>query len=223
MSTRHRVGGRPSCGGEYTRRQTSFWSLTTKSSGTNTKGLSCSNDSAGNQGKIQRWKDELLHPSDLRILWADEKMKRTSGMQCTWGGGCWRGGCRGVSGSTGQGTSGRGHGEGYWGLQRHTFLYSFPSVWCQVGTGSPELSFQTPTTTAFCSHQDLSSRHPLLDGLQAVAVACGAARAGTSSNLGCLHLASISQTRAVHFSGAWLGNSCWAWCWMLWRGGTRAG
>lgn len=92
--------------------------------------------------------------------------------------------CRGVSGSTAQGAPRRGHGAGDWGRQRHTFLDSSPSGWCQVGTGSPELSFQTLATTAFCPPHDLSSRHPLPDGVQALAVDCGAAGAGAYSGLG---------------------------------------
>lgn len=96
-----------------------------------------------------------------------------------------RGGrCRGVSGSTARGAPWKGHGAGDWGCQRHTLLDSSPGGWCQVGTGSPGLSFRTSATTAFCPPHSLSSRHPLPDGVQALAGDCGPAGAGAHSGLG---------------------------------------
>lgn len=123
-------------------------------------------------------------------------------MQCTWVAAAGEG-CRGVSGSKARPAPGRGSGRAYRGLQRHPRLYSLPSVWCRAGTGSRELSSRTvewpplpsvpattspPGTPLYLMQFKPSQWTVALPGLE------------LTVTWAALHLASVSQTRAGHFS-----------------------
>lgn len=128
----------------------------------------------------------------------------------------------GAEGSVVWGAAWRGHSSNYWGLQRHTFLYSFPSVCCQVGPDSPALSFWMVATTAFCPHCHFS-RHPFTWWSSGSSSRLWCFQGWACSELGCSLPGFHLPDQDLMLLWALDLEHYWAWYWILWWGGTRAG